>query len=131
MPLVVFTNAKVVIGPYNMSADLNQVTLDYSSEMLDATTFGQNTRVRKGGLETSRVTGRGFVQFGTALLDESIFNDLMGLSVPVALFPTGLIEGSTSTGSGYAFPAIGATYRPGGAVGELTSFDFTAEGAGP
>ena len=57
--------------------------------------------------------------------------DLVGSTDDVfMLFPAGLTEGSTSTGSGYMFKTTLARYTVGGAVGDLLPFTLDAEGRG-
>ena len=127
---ILFTNAKVFIGGYDLSGDLNEVALEYGVEALDTTVFGASSRTMRGGLKTSRVTGRGFVQHGGGLVGESLFNELGQNDRLVMLFPDGITQGATSTGSGYMFKAVETQYSHGGAVGEMLSFDFAAEGRG-
>lgn len=127
---IVFSNAKVLIAGFDLSGDFNEVALEYGAESLDETTFGASSRKMKGGLKTSRVNGRGFVQHGANLVGEALFNQVGVDDVAVMLFPDGITEGATSTGSGYMFKAVETSYQHGGAVGELLAFDFAAEGRG-
>jgi len=46
----VFTNAKVQINSFDLSAYSPSVSLNYASEILDQTAFGDTTRSRIGGL---------------------------------------------------------------------------------
>ena len=126
----VFVNATIFFHGYNLSADLNEVALEYSAESLDATAFGNTSRVKKGGLKLSRATGRGFWAAGSNAVDPALFTEVGVNDRVLTVFPVAPIEGSTSTGFGYAFKGTEMTYTLGGAVGALLPFDFVAEGRG-
>ena len=49
---LVATNAFLWINNIDLSQHAKSVTINYNSEMQDATTFGQTFRVMKGGLKT-------------------------------------------------------------------------------
>jgi hypothetical protein len=129
MATVIYTDAKFFLGGYNLSADHNEIGLDYSSEMLDVTTMGDSTRVRAGGLDTATVNGSGFWNGGTGNADDALFG-LVGEDQKVlTLFPNGITEG-TSTLKGYAMKSVLANYNIGNTVGDMLTFDLTAESAG-
>ena len=132
MATVVYKDAAVFFAGVDLSAQLNETTLDYGAEMLDATTFGQTTRIRAGGLKTDRVSMRGFWDADTVSFqpDLTLFEEIGVDDRVVTLFPDGITEGSTGAGSGYAFKVVAMSYVPGGTVGELLAFTFTAEGRG-
>lgn len=127
---IVFMNAKIFFHGYDLSADLNEVALEYQSESLDQTAFGDTTRTRKGGLKAARATGRGFWRAGANVVDPALFTEVGEDDRVLTLFPVAPIEGSTSTGSGYAFKVALMTYTLGGPAGALLPFDFVAEGRG-
>jgi hypothetical protein len=129
MATVIYTDAKFFLGGYNLSADHNEIGLDYASEMLDVTTMGDSTRVHAGGLDTATVNGSGFWNGGTGNADDALFG-LVGEDQKVlTLFPDGLTEGST-TAKGYAMKSVLADYNIGNSVGEMLTFSITAESAG-
>jgi hypothetical protein len=129
MATVIYTDAKFFLGGYNLSADHNEIGLDYASEMLDVTTMGDSTRVHAGGLDTATVNGSGFWNGGTGNADDALFG-LVGEDQKVlTLFPDGLTEGST-TAKGYAMKSVLADYNIGNTVGDMLTFDLTAESAG-
>ena len=45
-----FRNVFLQINAVNLSDDVESITLNYSSEVLDETAMGDDTRIRKGGL---------------------------------------------------------------------------------
>jgi|TARA_R110000744_G_scaffold337156_1_gene442426 hypothetical protein len=136
MATVIYTDAKFFLGGYNLSADHNQIGLDYSSEMLDVTTMGDSTRIHAGGLDTATVNGTGFWNGGSGNADEALFG-LIGepnyrpeyAQKVLTLFPDGIVEG-TSTLKGYAMKSVLANYNIGNTVGDMLTFDLTAESAG-
>ena len=130
MPTNVFTNADIYLGGYRVTGDFNQIGLEYQAESLDATVFGNDTRVKKGGLKMSRVSGAGFWQAGANAVDPVFFEMVGSTDDVVMVFPNGITEGATSTGSGYMFKTTLAKYSPGGAVGDLLPFTIEAEGRG-
>jgi hypothetical protein len=129
MATVIYTDAKFFLGGFNLSADHNEIGLDYSSEMLDVTTMGDSTRVRAGGLDSATVNGSGFWNGGTGNADDALFG-LVGEDQKVlTLFPDGITEGSTTL-KGYAMKSVLANYNIGNTVGDMMTFDLTAESAG-
>ena len=129
MATLIYTDAEFFLGGYDLSADHNEIGLDYSSEMLDVTTMGDSTRIRAGGLDTATVNGSGFWNGGAGNADDALFG-LAGEDQKVlTLFPDGIVEG-TSTLKGYAMKAVLADYNIGNSVGEMLTFSITAESAG-
>ena len=84
------------------------------------------------GLATfaARATGAGFWEAGTTGVDELLFAGVGTDDVVLTLFPEAIVEGSTSTGAGFAFQVTQSRYTLGGAVGELLPFDFAVESRG-
>ena len=136
MATVIYTDAKFFLSGYNLSADHNEIGLDYSSEMLDVTTMGDSTRVRAGGLDSATVNGTGFWNGGTNNADDALFG-LIGepnyrpeyAQKVLTLFPDGIVEG-TSTLKGYAMKSVLENYNIGNTVGDMLTFDLTAQSAG-
>lgn len=128
MATLILTDAKILVGGFDVSANSNEVTVEYGAEMLDATAFGDTTRKRVGGLSTARLTGRGW--WDSPVPDKNFFEAIGVDDDVVSVFPTAIIEGSTSTGSGFAFKSVVARYNPAGRVGDLFAFDLEAEGRG-
>ena len=129
MATVIYKDANLFIGGYNLSADHNELGLDYASEMQDITAFGDSTRTRTGGLDTASVNGSGFWNSGTGNADDALFG-LVGSDPQVlTLFANGITEG-TATDKGYAFKTVVANYNIGNTVGDMLTFELTAESAG-
>jgi hypothetical protein len=129
MATLIYTDAKLFIGGYNLSADHNELGLDYSSEMQDITSFGDSTRIRTGGLDTASVSGSGFWNGGTGNADDALFGLVGADDQVLTLFANGITEG-TATDKGYAFKSVIANYNIGNTVGDMLTFDLTADSAG-
>lgn len=129
MSTVIYKDAKLFVSGYNLSADSNELSLDYAADMLDVTTFGDDTRVRAGGLDTASISGTGFWNGGSGNADDALFGLMGGAKVPLTVFADGITEG-VATDKGYAFQAVVANYNIGNSVGDMMTFDITAESAG-
>lgn len=130
MATKVLTNAQILLGGYDISSDFNQVALSETVDMLDATTFGQTTRIMKAGLSRIRMTGNGFVQDGSGLVGTALYNDVGVEDEVVSIWPDTITEG-VFTGGGFAFKATVASYTPlAGAVGQLLAFTVEADSRG-
>jgi hypothetical protein len=129
MATVVLTNAKILVGGFNLSADYNEISLEYASEMLDVTSFGSSTRKNKGGLTTASMSGSGFWNGGANNADQALF-DFVGTddAQPITVFANGITEGDER--GGYAFKGVVENYNVGTAVGGMCTFDMTAQGRG-
>lgn len=124
----ILTDAKVYVGEYDWSGDMNSIALEYAAEMKDATAFGQTTRINKGGLKTVRLGTGGIWSAGTGEVDTELF-PIVGASRPISITP-----GAGSAGEAcYLFRSARADYRPDAQVGELLTFRTSAvaaDGAG-
>lgn len=130
MATKVLANAQILLGGYDISSDFNQVALNETVDMLDATTFGQTTRIMKAGLSRIRMTGNGFVQDGSGLVGTALYNDVGVEDEVVSVWPDTITEG-VFTGGGFAFKAAVARYTPlAGAVGQLLAFTVEADSRG-
>jgi hypothetical protein len=129
MATIVYTDAKLFVGGYNLSADHSEIGLDYAADMLDVTTFGDDTRVRGGGLDTATLSGTGFWNGGTGNADQALFGLTGATRVPLVVFADGITEGVT-TDKGFAFQTVVADYNIGNTVGDMLTFEITCESAG-
>jgi len=127
MSTVVLTNAVILYGGSNFSADQNEVTVEYSAEMLDTTVFGDDTRKNTGGLKDATISGTGFWSGGSQNADDILFG-LVGSDVePLTVFGDGITEGQTG---GYSMKAVIENYNIGSMVGSMLTFDLTARTRG-
>lgn len=130
MATVHYINAVLLVDGYDLSGKVNQLTVNYGAETLDATTFGAGgTRIRKGGLLHAEVSGRGFWDT-SGDPDSALFSRIGTDTTVTAIFPEGITEGSTGVGSGFAMKGVVGTYNIGGTVGELMPFEFQVDSQG-
>ena len=130
MATILYRNCQMLVNGLELSAQLHELAVEYAAELLDATTFGADTRIRKGGLLTGRVAGKGFFQGGDGNIEQVLFS-LAGVDdTIVAVFPDGVTEGSNTTGAGYACKGVLGEFAIGGAVGTLLDVTFAAESRG-
>ena len=130
MPTKVLNNIQVVVNGADLSGVCNEATLNYTTEMLDETCFGDTTRVRRGGLSTFELNLKGFLTepaTGLSTGAESLAA-VMGSSgtiftVIVATSTTGLL-------TGYAGRGTVSNYELGGAVGTILPFTATLTAVG-
>lgn len=145
MATILYRNAQMLINGAEMTAALHELGVDYSAEMLDETTFGDDTRINKGGLFNGKLSGKGWFD-GAVGLDAVLFSGIGDGATLVlnpayqsggvvqdtllVVFPDGVTEGSLTTGRGYAMKAALDTFNVGGAVGALLDITFSAMSRG-
>lgn len=127
MAAFVLTDAKIWLDSLDISGVSNTVNLEYAAEALDETTFGDDTRINRGGLKTVALGASGFFNEGLVtdgdgayageLFDNVGFQDTL---ISVAA------EGGQAGETAYFFQAFQANYNPSGAVGDLFAFSVDA-----
>lgn len=128
---VVYRDAVLLVGGASLAAQLNDLSINYGSEMQDRTTFGDTTRNRRGGLFMASIEGKGLAALGTGLIEDVLFADV-GLtteSVAVVVWPNGVTDGDWVS-AGYAMMGVVETWKLGGPVGVLLPIEFAVQGAG-
>lgn len=116
------------INGVDLSAHCAEASLNYSSETLDETAFGDTTRINKGGLLNWSIDFRFHQDFAAAAVDATLFN-LVGTTTCFELRP----NNSCSTAINPSFTGIGivSQYPPmSGAVGTLLDATVTLASAG-
>lgn len=125
MAELVFKHANIFYGGYDFTGQSNAVTLTYNAEMLDRTTFCSSGRKRKAGLKNIEFTESGFYEASSS--DDQIMFDRIGSTAEVlTLCPNNSTAGSRA----FSVDGVAGEYSPGGNVGELLGFNFTAYGEG-
>lgn len=145
MATILYRNAQLLVNGADFAGALHELALDYSAEMLDETTFGDDTRVFKGGLFSGGMSGKAFfdgavgadavlfrgVGDGNSLTTNQAF--MSGVLVEdtlLVLFPDGVTEGSLTTGRGFAMKGELEAFNIGGTVGALLDVSFSAQSRG-
>ena len=116
-------NSRLFHGGLDLSGHLNAMSLEYGAEMLDATTYGNTTRINAGGVKSLVVAHEGY---WSAVPDAALFAGVGLGPVPVTICPVDAADGALA----YLFQAVQSEYTPGAAHGELLAFGVTMEGAG-
>ena len=73
---LVYTQAVIMVGGSDLSAELNELSVEQAAEMLDGTTFGVGTRVMTGGLLTANIGVGGLATFNANLAEDVLFGDV-------------------------------------------------------
>jgi hypothetical protein len=126
MATQVFSNCKLYVNEFNLSGSMNKLANVYTAEMLDDTTFGDDTRSNLGGLKKGVFANEGLYDAGAGLPDTIIF-PLIGVqdTLQTTCFQAGA-EGQVA----YMCKVMAAEYTHGGAVGDIHSFSYSAESTG-
>lgn len=94
MSLQLFYDALILYGPYDLSADHNEIRLDQKLDVKEITRFGHDTHIFKPGLNVQEVTGRGWVQYDDGAVpkavDFNLFNEIRASEKVLTLCPTKL-----------------------------------------
>ena len=128
MATVHFRNAYVWVNNVDLSDDVESVTLNYSSELLDETAMGDTTRVNKGGLFNWNVDLNFHQDYAASQVDATLFS-LVGTTTCFELRPTNTC--TTAINPSYTGIGILENYQPvGGAVGTLLDAPASLRSAG-
>lgn len=131
MSIYVLLNSRIYLGGYDLSGQMNSVTLQYNAEMLDDTTFTTgDTRTSAAGLKSAEITGSIFWEPAlpvstviTVKQDEFIFNRIGAVREVLSICPKIPVVGERV----YSVKSVHATYNPlRGEVGQLISSEFNA-----
>lgn len=122
-----FTDCKVYAAGYDYSGQLNQASLDSACDVLDETTFGQTTRINKGGLLRVNAAVAGLWDSSAATAPDPVIQAQVGTSdLPIVMVPQGATVGNIA----YMFRALRVNYQQMGQVGDLLKFTTKLEGSG-
>ena len=123
----IIKNARLWIGGYNLSGDVNQLAMDLSAELLDNTTLEDSARSRLPGLLVSALQCDGFWDAGTGEPDDVLDGYFAVADVPVSVCP---IAAAAAGSRAFTFRANLGDFQRGAAVGEIFKFSAGAEGSG-
>jgi len=125
----VLKDAKIYYDGRDLSGELSNISLEYSAETPDSTTFGETTRRRLPGLLNVVANHNGFWDSVSATddLDGDLFAKIGAGSGLMSMSHEGGLLGNWA----FAFPPIAATYAPGATIGEVFAFALTVNGDGP
>uniref|UniRef100_A0A6M3IL17 Uncharacterized protein n=1 Tax=viral metagenome TaxID=1070528 RepID=A0A6M3IL17_9ZZZZ len=127
----VLKNVKVYIAGYDLSGDMNEITLSQNVELQDRTVFNSSFRKRKPGLKSVELSGGGFWNSSEGVkgttrgrIDPVAFERLGTTGNVMSVLPNGASLGSVV----YVAPSIIAEYSPGGSIGDMFGYNITANG---
>lgn len=124
MATFAFVDATTWIAGYDMTTDLNQMSLSVSTDELDVTTFGGGGyRTRIAGLRTVGAQFGGFWQAGTGTVDPTVFTDLAVTDRVITMAP----DDAEATVA-YMWQGGNFTYSPFGQIGQATPFTLGYSG---
>lgn len=119
-------NARILVSGADLSGQMNEVTVTYSAEMLDRTTFGSSARKRMAGLRDFQVAGGGFVDFATTKKASPHLWSKLGTTAGVVTVSANSSKGAPC----YTGAQVESEFAFGGSIGELAKFNFAGFGDG-
>jgi len=125
---VIYRNAFFWLNGVDYSADIADLALNYSSEMVDETAMGDDTRIRKGALKTWNLVAKAHQDFTATHVGANLFS-LVGSTTCFELRPLN----SCTTAINPSFSGIGILENAppvAGGVGSLLDMSFTIVSAG-
>ena len=113
------------IAGYNLRGNMNALALDYGAEMLDATVYGNDTRIMVGGLKTVGFSHQGLFDPD---VDKVLFDRIGVSNELMTIAPAAAAVGDPV----YFKQIVAGEYSPGGQIGELMKFSLSGDaGDGP
>lgn len=119
----VLTDCLIIVNSQTLSDHANKAEIPFSTEDLDATTFGQTWHVRRGGLNDASLNLTWLNDFSASNLDSQIFA-LLGTVVTFEIRPTSSARATTNPG--YTGSVLINSWKPISAdVGKLVTVDVS------
>jgi hypothetical protein len=128
MAVLHYNNALVECNGTDLSNDVESVTLNFSSEMLDATAMGDDTRKHKGGLKDWSIEVNFHQDFEASQVDATLFT-IVGTTSCWEVRP----QNVCSSANNPIYSGVGTieSYNPqGGSVGALLDAPVTVQSFG-
>ena len=120
----VLKNATILFNKFDLSGELNEVTLNLTKAEVDITVHGQSAIARLGGLKSMDASWSGFFEANAAgtASDNIMFGNLGTEDRILTIIP----EGSTAGDPCYFTKVTAFEYSTGGTVGDAMSFTGSA-----
>lgn len=125
-----FTDGMIILGTRNLSAKHSQLSVAHSAQMLDGTTFGDNTVENVAGLLEWSITGEGYWDAGTDVASsgtvfvDSIHGQIGGPAIGLTVAPK-----NADLGVAYTMNVAPEALNYFGQIGELIPFTLDAKPA--
>lgn len=128
MATIVLTDAKSYLGEFNVSGDMNHITVNYGADAKEDTAFGATFHTNKPGLRKATIHQEGYVQFGatTTTVDGRLYSKFAVADVPISV----AAEGGDAGEVAFFMKALEAQYNLGAQVGEMLKFQIDAGASG-
>jgi hypothetical protein len=127
VPQLVLDDVKIYVGAYDLSADHNEMSLNYEAEIKDKTAFGQTARRKLAGLTNTNAEMTALYEPGVGNVDAVVWDKHADADEVVSFSPDGGQDGEPM----YMAEGIMATYSPQGTIGEIFVLKTGLEGSGP
>lgn len=126
MSVVNFSDALILHGSYDVSADHNDVKLETNIDVLEATRFGHTTHINTTGLPYCKVSGTGWLQIDDSTTPKAVDANLWGLIGATDNAFT-LAPSTADTEVAYVGKLIQSKYTPERGVATLGKFTFEGQ----
>ena len=125
MAEIVLKNAKIYMHGYDLSGNVNNLTLTESADIHDRTTFGSSARKRLAGLRNVDLSVSGFFDASSSKQIDPVAYPRIGTTEEVvSVMPDGSTEGSRA----FFTKNVIAEYSPSGSIGEMFGFNLVGNG---
>lgn len=131
MAETILKNTKIYFAGYDLSGDMNAVTVSHTVDLLNKTVFGSSFQRRMGGLRDMTISGGGFYNASVGK-NTRIIPDAVGSSGArtgsTANVVTIVPEGTGITNEAYFASDVAANYSMDGSIGGMLGFSFAVNG---
>ena len=125
----ILKNVKLYVGGYDVTGDMNEVSLSEKADMVDNTVFGDNSRGRIAGMRDVELSAGGFWNASSGVtgttygkIDPVAFRNLGSSMNAITILPNGTGLGDIA----YTVPGCIGEYSPGGSIGDMFGFSVSA-----
>ncbi len=129
MSKLILKSPQVSINAVDLSANVQEVEIEYGAEVVDITCSGAVAKEKLSGLIDWKATVKFAQNYDAGSVDATLFPLVGGAAVAVAFRPTSAVKSATNPS--YEGNALVASYPPiAGKVGDLAVTTVKLEGTG-
>lgn len=130
MPVHVLKSCTMFVGATDMSALLQEISIDLEKDVLDATTMGNNSKVKILGLADSKIPATFLQDYDAGKTDATLFA-MYNASTPAMIKAKPTSAAASATNPMYSVSCLLPQYSPiKGKIGDLATVQVTFEGTG-
>jgi hypothetical protein len=131
----VLKNVGIILNGFNLSGNMNNVTINHTAEIHDKTVFGSSWRKRLSGLKSVDISGSGFwnssggvagTTHGKGKPDPVIWPEIGASSNVMSILP----EGTAIDKKAYFTKGLEGEYSQSGSIGDMLGFTMAYQGDG-